>query len=97
MDTDPELFQFKLPDREPFEGKATQKQKHRIWQLGIKDEVLISGLGKQQASALIDALYKHYGKLREEKEPKANWVALVLILTLGVLIVYGGYKLSAGQ
>jgi len=45
-----------IPDKVPFEGKATQKQKQKIWELGLRDEALIASLGKQQASYVISSL-----------------------------------------
>jgi hypothetical protein len=91
-DTDPSEFRFTLPEKQPFEGKATQKQKHRIWQLGLRDEELIRSLGKQQAACLIDALYRHH---RQNKV--APGVVLLAILFFGALLCFVAYKLSGGD
>ncbi len=73
-----------LPDKEPFEGKATQKQKQFIWDLGYQDEEAIAALGKKQASAVIDQLKKV--KSRGEKiifgTIQASVCAIILIFCL---------------
>ena len=54
-----------IPEKEPFEGKATQKQKQKIWELGYKDEAVIAALGKKQASFLIDQLIGAQGMQKD--------------------------------
>ena len=54
-----------IPDKLPYEGKATQKQKQYIWDLGFQDEEVIDELGKKQASAIIDQLKR--GQERVDK------------------------------
>ena len=54
------MFSVSLPEKEPYEGKATQKQKQRIWELGYRDQSVIDTLGKKQAGILIDQLYGFY-------------------------------------
>ena len=74
-------FRFSLPEKEPYEGKATQKQKQKIWELGYKDTSVIDGLGKKQASYLIDKLLEAHGtvytmKQNTKAKKKAKWYAL---------------------
>lgn len=45
-----------IPEKQPYEGKATQKQKQKVWELGFAEQEVIDDLGKAQASALIDQL-----------------------------------------
>lgn len=49
----------KIPDLQPYEGKATQKQKQKLWDMGYEDQSVINTLGKRQASALIEQLVNH--------------------------------------
>ena len=59
-------LRLKVPEKQPYEGKATQKQKQKLWDLGLRNTKTIDELGKRQASALIDQIlggYKeHFGK-----------------------------------
>jgi hypothetical protein len=48
-----------IPAMQPYEGKATQKQKQKLWDMGYEDQSVIDGLGKRQASALIEQLKQH--------------------------------------
>lgn len=68
-------FEVSLPVRQPYEGRATLKQKDLIWSLGFKDQAVIDSLGKWQASALIDQL-----KAREQS-------GCGTILVVGIMIV----------
>lgn len=68
-----------LPEKEPYEGKATQKQKQKIWSLGYQDTAVIDGLGKKQASAVIDQLNAIYGhEIKRRKAIKTLIAALIL-------------------
>lgn len=49
-------MKFDLPEKLPYEGKATLRQKNYLWKLGIKDQASLDALGKEQASWLIDAV-----------------------------------------
>ena len=59
---------IKVPDREPYEGKATQKQKSWLWHNGV-DTKDIDNLGKKQASAVIQQLER---KREVERKIRAN-------------------------
>jgi hypothetical protein len=50
------IYDVSLPPRQPYEGRATLKQKDYLWGLGLKDQYVIDSLGKRQASALIDQI-----------------------------------------
>ncbi len=71
---------FQLPDRRPYEPKATKKQKDFLWALGVQDVPFLESLGKWQAVAMIDQI-----KAKQSKE--GNMAALKLVLILAVLIV----------
>ncbi|NQY89538.1 MAG: hypothetical protein HRT51_17695 [Colwellia sp.] len=45
-----------IPEQHIYEGKATQKQKKLIYDLGFDEQETIDSLGKVQASELIDQL-----------------------------------------
>jgi len=72
------VFDVSLPARQPYEGKATLKQKDLIWSLGIKDQAVIDSLGKWQASALIDQI-----KLQQKS---GSGPALILLITIVVVV-----------
>ena len=57
-------FHAAFPAKQPYEGKATQKQKQRIWELGFRNRDVIDDLGKKQAGILIDQLYAFYRDAR---------------------------------
>lgn len=65
-----------IPDKEPFEGKATQKQKQYLWDLGYQDEETIAELGKKQASAIIDQL-----KRAHERTDKMTGGIVTIVLS----------------
>ena len=73
-----------IPDKEPFEGKATQKQKQYIWDLGYQDEEAISDLGKKQASAIIEQL-----KTAHEHSDQATDGLATITLSVIVLVICG--------
>jgi hypothetical protein len=45
-----------LPEKQPYEGRATQKQKQKLWDLGYREQQVIDRSGKRQASILIEQL-----------------------------------------
>lgn len=49
-------YHITLPDRRPYEPKATMKQKDLLWALGVEDQAILETLGKWQASAMIDQI-----------------------------------------
>ena len=59
-----------IPDKEPYEGKATMRQKKRIWQLGYKNQEIINTLGKQQASSIITQIQETYRDVVEKDSKK---------------------------
>jgi len=86
----PDLVQIsvelQIPDKEPYEGKATLKQKQRIWELGYRDQSVIDNLGKRQASAVIDQLCRVYRKEIGRRSSK-RYVVWALILLVGSIAV----------
>jgi hypothetical protein len=81
-----------IPDKEPYEGKATMKQKKRIWDLGYKDQKIINDLGKQQASSIITQILETYGDVMEKDSKKQSakkmmmWAMVLLITSLAAKI-----------
>jgi hypothetical protein len=77
-------FSGAIPERGPYEGNATQKQKQLLWDLGCQERTLIDGLGKRQASALITQLKAHHGRA---KSKRLWWLvaALAALMLLGLL------------
>ena len=88
----PHEFKITLPDKDPYEGKATQKQKQKIWELGFRDQSVIDSLGKRQASILIDAL------LRDTNGQTAAPLIIfgLLFLIIGAVIFYFSHGEKAG-
>lgn len=78
-----------IPEKQPYEGKATQKQKQKIWELGCSDEKIIDELGKQQASWLIDNLIeaqRKRGALNENFQQIKIW-GITFVVSV---VVYAG-------
>ena len=75
-----QIFEVRLPARQPYEGRATLKQKDYIWSLGFKDRAVIDSLGKWQASALIDQL-----KARQKSGCSSILAVLVIIVVVAAL------------
>ena len=69
------IYNVILPARQPYEGRATLKQREYIWNLGIKDRDVIDAWGKRQASALI-----HQLKAQQKS-------GCTTVLVIGVLVV----------
>jgi hypothetical protein len=76
-----------IPPRQPYEGKATLKQKDLLWQMGFKDQDVLDSLGKWQASSLIDQL----------KAAKKGGCSSGLILLIIVIVVIVFVAFSADQ
>ena len=82
-----------IPDKEPYEGKATMRQKKRIWQLGYKDQEIINTLGKQQASSIITQIQETYRDVVEKDSKKQSakkmmmWAVVLLITSLAAKMV----------
>jgi hypothetical protein len=55
-----DVVAINIPDRKPYEGKASRKQKSFIWEMGYRDTNVIDNLGKVQASAVIEQLLSHH-------------------------------------
>ena len=81
-------FQYTLPDREPYEGKATLKQKQKIWELKYRDQAVIDKLGKRQASFLIDVLLKAHKKERRVYDLCFN----LIVLIIGFTVLYYAFR-----
>lgn len=78
---------LRVPDKQPYEGKATQRQKQRIWDLGFRDQSVIDTLGKRQASFVIDQLCGAYRDRDQRRSKKRMYVfsAIMLLSSLGTL------------
>ncbi len=74
------VYEICLPARQPYEGKATLKQKDLIWSLGFKDQAVIDSLGKWQASALID-------QIKAQQNSSGSSVLLGLIIVVVAIVV----------
>jgi hypothetical protein len=83
-----------IPDKQPFEGEATQKQKQRLWELGWRDEAMIASLGKKQAGALLDQLmgvWKKEAKLQESV--RAAWTFIYLVLgAIALFVIFAMFQ-----
>ncbi|GAA6173126.1 hypothetical protein NBRC116592_27960 [Colwellia sp. KU-HH00111] len=81
-----DIFQtnVNIPEKQPYEGNATQKQKQKLWELGFREQNIIDDLGKAQASNLIDQviiLQEKYQVLSFHKKKLKLWLP-VLILSI---------------
>ena len=61
IQSDQTAFQITIPDRRPYEPKATLKQKDYLWGLGMRDQAILETLGKWQASSVIEQIKKQQG------------------------------------
>ena len=88
-------FSIDIPDKEPYEGKATMRQKKHLWDKGFKDQEIINNLGKQQASSIITQMHETYGHEIKKRSAKKmiKWAAVFLILSLSAKI--GDFSLVA--
>lgn len=71
-----------IPEKQPYEGKATQKQKQKVWELGFAEQEVINELGKSQASALIDQLIV----IQLKRADMAFYKKKVLTWLIGVVV-----------
>ena len=81
----------KIPARQPYEGKATQKQKDLLWRIGVKDTALLDSLGKWQASAVIDQMKAGLSK-GGSSDPVGAQFGILLVV---IVVVFGGLLLVA--
>jgi hypothetical protein len=88
--TDSFKLKLHIPDKQPFEGKATQKQKQYIWDLGYRDEDIIAGLGKKQASAVIDQLSRSQRYLWQKKRGRTVQIVGAAMLAAGSGFIWIG-------
>lgn len=77
----------RIPPKEPYEGKATQKQKQRLWELGFREKKVIDSLGKKQASSVIDQLYKSIHKERSEQTTKVILVISLALIAISIITI----------
>lgn len=80
-------YQLSIPPKHPYEGKATLRQKHKIWDLGYREKTIIDNLGKQQASAVIDQLLALYRKENKRKSGKRAMISGPILLVVGTVIL----------
>jgi hypothetical protein len=88
--TDSFNLRLNIPDKQPFEGKAIQKQKQLIWDLGCRDEEMIANLGKKQASSVINQLSKAQNRFRQEKGGRTAFLFGFVMTGTGLGMVYLG-------
>jgi hypothetical protein len=74
---------FDLPQRRPYEPKATKKQKDLLWALGVQDVPFLEALRKWQAVAMIDQI-----KAKLSKEGNRALLKMALILGTAAAIIY---------
>lgn len=88
-----------IPPREPYEGKATLRQKQKLWDLGYREQDVIDQLGKRQASTLIDFQLKQLEgkKIRQESEAAKQRLPWLRNITLGLLILSFGSCMAEGH
>ena len=72
----------RIPARQPYEGRATLKQKDLLWSLGFKDQAILDSLGKWQASALID-------QIKTKQNSGCGGAVGLLIIIVGTVILVG--------
>lgn len=66
-------YTFEIPTRDPYESKATLRQKDLLWRMGFKDRTVLDALGKRQAFAMIDQAKSYASRGAEEvKTPTFN-------------------------
>jgi hypothetical protein len=82
-----EQFEIRLDERQPYEPKATMKQKDLLWSLGIKDQQILEALGKWQASAMID-------QIKRQKQLQGN-KGCALIMTAAFILAILVYLIAA--
>lgn len=77
-----------IPDREPGEEPATEKQKNYIRRMGQIAESDLQSLGKWQASSLIDQMQhiKKSGIIENIEQKRKNKKGCLMMLILIILI-----------
>ena len=81
-----------IPDKEPFEGKATQKQKQYLWDLGYQDEETIAEIGKKQASAIIDQLKRAHERTDKMSDGIVTIALSGIVLLVCVIVIVRSEK-----
>lgn len=84
----PHEARFDIPEKEPYEGKATQKQKQKLWELGIQDRDIIDNLGKKQASYLIGRSLQTHRDRGNSQSSSRMVVFGFVILAAAVLFLF---------
>jgi hypothetical protein len=82
-----------LPEKQPYEGKATMKQKQKLWEMGYQDQTVIDSLGKRQASFLIDSIK---GAENRAGAKAIGSIAAILVIAAIVCCHAGGVWWCAG-
>jgi hypothetical protein len=87
---------IQVHEKEPFEGKATQKQKQLLWELGVRDEDKIKGLGKKQARIAITQLLRENRAYRAKKNSETLFTVGLGLLGISILtlVMCGVFKLD---
>jgi hypothetical protein len=76
-----------VPDKLPFEGRATQKQKQMIWDLGFHNQEIIAELGKKQASEVITQLKLAHGRGMKINEGFKGAIRPGIIIVVCALVI----------
>jgi hypothetical protein len=79
-----------VPDKDPYEGNASLKQKQFIWELGYHDQTVIDKLGKKQASAVIDQLIQSRKSAYEPRSIKRGFIWSILMILAAIAALVGG-------
>jgi len=75
------FYEINLPERLPYEGDATMKQKDYLWGLGVRDQAILDSLGKWQASAMID-------QMKKQQDPYTGCILFVVLLVIIAIVVW---------
>lgn len=83
-------LRIQIPARMPYDSAATDPQKNRLWQMGLRDTEFLEAITKGQASWLIDAGMRSVG------EQPVGALLLVAVVLLGFVAVLVSQLSQAG-
>ena len=68
-----------IPEKHPYEGKASLKQKRLLWDYGFRDQAILDNLGKVQASAMITQIKATF-QARVKRRNRIVFLIIVAVL-----------------
>lgn len=83
-------LELRIPPKQPYEGKATQRQKQKLWDLGFRDKEIIDALGKRQASVLIEQIVSTARDIHTDRRRKTYRTIGAILLGIFVLTLVSG-------